>query len=158
VLFTDIVDSTSTLGRVGDRAWRELLHEHDMRLRADLNTFRGREVQTTGDGFLAVFDGPTRAVRCAAVMTHSAREAGVSIRAGIHTGEIEFVGSNVRGVAVHTAARIMALAGPDEVVVSSTTRDLLEGSGLILEDAGVHELKGLSGPRQVFRLRMATGA
>jgi class 3 adenylate cyclase len=91
-------------------------------------------------------------------MTHSAREAGVSIRAGIHTGEIEFVGSNVRGVAVHTAARIMALAGSDEVVISSTTRDLLEGSGLILEDAGVHELKGLSGPRQVFRLRMATGA
>ncbi|MGH2474753.1 MAG: adenylate/guanylate cyclase domain-containing protein, partial [Candidatus Limnocylindrales bacterium] len=126
VLFTDIVDSTSTLQRLGDRAWRELLREHDSRLRADLNTFRGREVTTTGDGFLAVFDSATRAVRCAAAMTRSARDSGVSIRAGIHTGEIEFVGSNVRGVAVHTAARVMALAGPNEVAVSSTTKDLLE--------------------------------
>lgn len=155
VLFTDIVDSTSMLERLGDGAWREVLREHDTRLRADLNTFRGREVQTTGDGFLAVFDGATRAVRCAAAMTRSAQEAGVSIRAGIHTGEIEFIGTNVRGVAVHTAARVMALAGPNEVVISSTTRDLLEGSGLVLDDAGAHQLKGLSGARQVFRLRTA---
>ncbi len=152
VLFTDIVDSTVTLERLGDRAWQELLRDHNTRLRADLNTFRGREVATTGDGFLAVFDGATRAVRCAAAMTRSAQETGVSIRAGIHTGEIEFVGTDVRGLAVHAAARVMSLAGPNEVAVSSTTKDLLEGSGLILEDAGIHELKGLSGGRQIFRV------
>jgi class 3 adenylate cyclase len=152
VLFTDIVDSTATLQRMGDAAWRELLRLHNARLRADLNTYRGREVTTTGDGFLAVFDGATRAARCAAAMTHSAREVGVSIRVGIHTGEVEFVGTDVRGVAVHAAARVMSLAGPNEVYVSSTTRDLLEGSGLVLEDAGTHELKGFSGERQVFRL------
>jgi class 3 adenylate cyclase len=152
VLFTDIVDSTKTLQRLGDSAWQELLRVHNTQLRADLNTFRGREVKTTGDGFLAVFDSATRAVRCAAAMTHSAREIGISIRAGIHTGEVEFVGTDVRGVAVHAAARVMSLAGPNEVVVSSTTRDLIEGSALMLEDAGTRELKGLSGSRQIFRL------
>jgi class 3 adenylate cyclase len=152
VLFTDIVDSTVTLQKLGDQAWRDLLGRHNARLRDDLNTFRGREVKTTGDGFLAVFDGATRAVRCAAVMTRSAREVGVSIRVGIHSGEVEFVGDDVRGVTVHTAARVMSLAGPGDVIVSSTTADLLEGSGLVLEDAGTHELKGLSGHRQVFRV------
>jgi class 3 adenylate cyclase len=152
VLFTDIVESTATLQRVGDRAWQDLLRLHNARLRDDLNTFRGREVKTTGDGFLAVFDGATRAVRCAAAMIQTAKDIGLSIRIGLHTGEIEFVGSDVRGVAVHAAARVMALAGPDEVLVSSTTSDLLEGSGLLLEDAGTHELKGLSRQRQVFRL------
>jgi class 3 adenylate cyclase len=152
VLFTDIVDSTATLQRVGDSAWQELMRLHNMRLRADLNTFRGREMNTTGDGFLAVFDGPTRAVRCGAAMARSALEIGLPIRVGIHTGEVEYVGSDVRGVTVHAAARVMSLAGPGEVLVSSTTRDLLEGSGLVLEDAGTHELKGLSGGRQIFRL------
>lgn len=152
VLFTDIVDSTATVQRLGDSAWRELLRTHNTRLRDDLNDFRGREVKTTGDGFLAVFDGATRAVRCGAAMTRSAHDLGVPIRVGIHTGEVEYVGDDVRGVAVHAAARIMSLAGPDEVYVSSTTSDLLEGAGLVLEDVGAHELKGLAGQRQLFRL------
>ena len=158
VLFSDIVDSTATLQRVGDRAWQELLRLHNARLRDDLNTFRGREVKATGDGFLAVFDGASRAVRCAAAMTRSANDIGLSIRVGLHTGEVEFVGGDVRGVAVHAAARVMALAGPGEVLISSTTRDLLEGSGLQLEDAGTHELKGLSGQRRAFRLVTTPGA
>ena len=152
VLFTDIVDSTATLERVGDAVWRDLLLKHNARLRNELNTYRGREVTTTGDGFLAVFDGATRAARCGVAMARSAREIGLPIRVGIHTGEVEFVGGNVRGVAVHTAARVMSLAGPDEVFVSATTSDLLEGSGITLEDAGSHELKGLSGQRRVFRV------
>ena len=158
VLFTDIVDSTATLQRIGDPAWQELLRLHNARLRDDLNTFRGREVKTTGDGFLVVFDGATKAVRCAAAMTRSAHDIGVSIRVGIHTGEVEFVADDVRGVAVHAAARVMSLAGPDEVLVSSTTSDLLEGSGLELEDAGTHDLKGLSGRRRVFRVVMPSRA
>jgi class 3 adenylate cyclase len=157
VLFTDIVDSTATLQRLGDQAWQELLRRHDARLRDDLNTFRGREVKTTGDGFLAVFDGATKAVRCAAAMTRSAKDLGLAIRVGIHTGEVEFVGTDVRGVTVHTAARMMSLAGPNEVFVSSPTRDLLEGSDVMLEEAGTHELKGLSGRRLVFRLAKPGG-
>lgn len=152
LMFTDIVESTSTLQRIGDSAWRDLLLDHNARLRDELNTFRGREVATTGDGVLALFDGATRAVRCAAAMTRSARRIGLSIRIGIHSGEIELVGDDARGLAVHTAARILSLAGTDEVLVSSTTSDLLEGSGLILEDAGTHELKGLPGRRRVLRL------
>jgi class 3 adenylate cyclase len=155
VLFTDIVDSTSMLERVGDAAWRDLLARHNARLRDELNTFRGREVATTGDGFLAIFDSATRAVRCAAAMAKSAREVGLPIRVGVHTGEVELVSGDARGVAVHTAARVMSLAGADEVLVSSTTHDLVEGSGLSLEDAGSHLLKGLSGPRTLFRLSVA---
>ena len=124
------------------------------RLRDDLNVYHGREVKTTGDGFLAVFDGATKAVRCGAAMTRSARAVGLPIRVGIHTGEVEFVGDDVRGVAVHAAARVMSRAGPDEIIVSSTTADLLEGSGLALEEAGTHELKGLTGRRQLFRLAL----
>jgi class 3 adenylate cyclase len=152
ILFTDIVDSTATLERVGDAAWRELLIAHNTRFRDQLNRFRGREVTTTGDGFLAAFDSPTSAVRCALAMVRSAREMGLPIRAGVHTGEVEFVGTDVRGIAVHAAARVTALAGADEVVISSTTRDLLDGSGLQTVSAGMHELKGLSGPREVFRV------
>jgi class 3 adenylate cyclase len=152
VLFTDIVDSTAMLERMGDRAWQDLLRLHNVQLRNDLNTFRGREVTTTGDGFLAVFDGATKAVRCAAAMTRSAHELGLAIRVGIHTGEVQFVGSDVRGVAVHAAARVMSVAGPHEVFVTSTTSELLDGSDVVLEEAGTHELKGLSGRRQVFRL------
>ena len=155
VLFTDIVDSTGMVDRVGDAVWRDLLAKHNVRLRDELNKFRGREVATTGDGFLAIFDSPTRAVRCASAMTRSASEVGLSIRVGVHTGEVEFVGADARGVAVHTAARVMSLAGIDEVLVSSTTRDLVEGSGLLLEDAGTHVLKGLSGARTLFRLSAA---
>jgi class 3 adenylate cyclase len=152
VLFTDIVDSTATLRRIGDDAWRDLLLTHYRLLRDELNAFRGREVATTGDGFLAVFDGATRAVRCGAAMARSAHGAGLDIRVGVHTGEVEFVGPDARGVAVHAAARVMSFAGPGEVLVSSTTNDLLEGSGLILEDAGSQRLKGLPGERRLFRL------
>jgi class 3 adenylate cyclase len=152
VLFTDIVDSTARLQLIGDAAWRELLAAHNTRLREQLNIHHGREVKTTGDGFLAIFDSPTRAARCAAGMTRSVRALGLEIRVGLHTGEIEFVGDDVRGIAVHTAARVLAVAGPGEVIVSSTTAGLLDGSGVELEDAGLHEMKGLSGARQVFRL------
>ena len=156
VLFTDIVDSTATLRRMGDTAWRDLLLIHNTSLRDQLNVFRGREVKTTGDGFLAVFDSATRAVRCGAAMARSARESGLRIRVGVHTGEVEFVGSDARGLAVHVAARVMSVGGPDEVLVSSTTYDLLEGSGLHLDAAGTHEMKGLPGVRKVFRLVTAT--
>jgi len=152
VLFTDIVDSTATLERLGDRAWRELLLAHNARMREVLAAFRGREVATTGDGFLVVFDGATNAVRCGAAMVKAAQDLGVQIRVGIHTGEVEFIGANARGVAVHAAARVLAIAGADEVVVSSTTQDLVEGSGLAFTDAGRHGLKGLSGERQLYRL------
>jgi class 3 adenylate cyclase len=152
VLFTDIVGSTSTAGRIGDEAWREMLAAHNARLRMQLNVFRGREVKTTGDGLLALFDSPTRAARCAAAMIQVTRGTDIPVRIGVHTGEVELVGDDVRGIAVHLAARVLALGGADEVMVSSTTRDLLEGSGLVLVEAGAHELKGLSGARHVFRL------
>jgi class 3 adenylate cyclase len=151
VLFTDIVDSTATLERVGDPAWRELLLAHNARIRDTINAFRGQEIATTGDGFLVVFDSATRAVRCGLAMTRSVESLGLRIRVGIHTGEVEFVGDEVRGVAVHAAARVLAIAGAGEVVVSGTTRDLSEGSGVTFVDAGRHALKGLSGERQVFR-------
>ena len=121
-------------------------------MREQLNVFRGREVKTTGDGLLAVFDSPTRAVRCAAAMVDASRAMGVAIRVGVHTGEVELVGDDVRGIAVHVAARVLALAGPDEVWLTTTTAELVEGSGLRLEDAGTHELKGLSGARQLWRV------
>jgi class 3 adenylate cyclase len=137
---------------LGDRAWRELLLDHNARMREVINAFRGREMATTGDGFLVVFDGATNAVRCGAEMVRVARSLGVSIRVGIHTGEVEFIDDNARGVAVHAGARVLAVAGADEVVVSDTTRDLVEGSGLVFDDAGRHALKGLSGERQLYRL------
>jgi class 3 adenylate cyclase len=152
VLFTDIVDSTATLERIGDAAWRSLLAAHNTALRDQMNRFRGREKATTGDGFLVVFDSASRAVACGAAMVRAAEKAGVSIRVGIHTGEVTFVGSDVRGVAVHTAARVLSVAGPGEVVVSATTHDLLEGSDYAFADAGAHTLKGLSGVRSLHRL------
>lgn len=152
VMFTDIVASTATLERIGDAAWHDLLVAHNARLREELNVFRGREVKTTGDGFLAVFDSATRAVRCAAAMVTSAQAMDLPIRVGMNTGEVEFVGGDVRGIAVYAAARVLDLAGPNEVLISPTTRDLLEGSDLILEEAGMYELKGFAGARQVFRL------
>src|SRR6187397_3018139 len=152
ILFTDIVDSTATLARLGDKAWRRVLLDHNDALRGELDRFRGREIVTTGDGFLALFDSAARAVRCAAAMTEAVRPLGVEIRAGLHTGEVNITGGNARGVAVHAAARVAALAGPGEVLVSGTTRDLLDGSRLRLEDRGAHELKGLEGVRQVYAL------
>lgn len=152
ILFTDIVDSTATLVRVGDAAWRRIVLDHNDRMRLVLDRHRGREIGTTGDGFLAHFDGAARAVRCAAEMTRSVEDLGIAIRAGLHTGEVEFVGGNVRGVTVHAAARVAALASGGEVLVSGTTRDLLDGSGMQFEDRGAHELKGLTGTRQVYAL------
>ena len=152
VVFTDIVDSTAILARSGDEAWQALLLRHNARLRDELNRFYGREVKTTGDGFLAVFDGATRAVRCARAMARSAQQVGLAIRSGVHTGEVEAVGDDVHGLAVHVAARVMSLAGPDEVYLSASTADLLEGSTFDLEDLGPQDLKGLSGQRHVFKL------
>lgn len=152
VVFTDIADSTATLQRIGDGAWRDLLQAHFARIREQLNVYRGREVKTTGDGVLAVFDSPTRAVRCGLAMVASTQSIGVEIRVGVHTGEIEFVGDDVRGIAVHTAARVLGVADRNEVLVSGTTAGLLEGAGLVVEDAGVHELKGLTGARRLHRV------
>ena len=152
ILFTDIVDSTATLGRLGDQRWQALLLDHNERLRSALDRFRGREVVTTGDGFLALFDSAGRGVRCARAMTEAVRPLGIEIRSGLHTGEIAVTGGNARGVAVHTAARIAALAAPGEVRISGTTRDLLEGSGLRFRDSGAHALKGIEGLRQVYTL------
>ena len=152
VLFTDIVDSTATLERIGDAAWRELLAEHNERVGLELDRYRGREVNKTGDGVLALFDGAARAVECAAAIATRLREIGIEIRAGLHTGEVELVAGGVRGVAVHTASRIMALAGPGEVLVSSTTQELVAGSGLSFTSRGRHALKGLIGDREVYAL------
>ena len=153
ILFTDIVDSTRTLSEMGDRRWRNLLLEHNREMRRQIDAFRGREVNTTGDGFVAIFDSAARAVRCASAMVAAVGNLGVQIRTGLHTGEVERVGGNIRGVAVHVAARVMALAGPDDVLVSATTADLLSGSGLVLDSIGSHELKGVTGAREIFRLR-----
>lgn len=152
VLFTDIVGSTERLGEIGDRAWRDLLTAHNTKMRELLNVYRGAEVKTTGDGLLAVFDSPTRAVRAAVAMTLASDEMSLPIRAGVHTGEVDIVGDDVRGTAVHVAARVLALAGAGDVFMTSTTADMLEGSALQVEPAGTHELKGLAGARPVFRL------
>jgi class 3 adenylate cyclase len=152
VMFTDIVDSTATLERIGDAAWRELLHAHNRRIRDQLNTFRGREIDTTGDGFLAIFDSASRAVQCGVAMIRAVNEIDLAIRVGLHSGEVDLVGDGVRGVAVHTAARVLSRAATNELFVSSTTRDLVVGSGLEFEDAGTHDLKGLTGVRSLYRL------
>lgn len=152
LLFTDIVGSTSVLERLGDRAWQELLGQHNRLVRRELDRYRGREVATTGDGFLVTFDSAARAVTCAAAIARAVETVGLQIRAGVHTGEVEYVAGNVRGVTVHAAARVAALAAPGEVLVSSTTRELVSGSGLEFEDRGSHELKGLTGVRQLFAL------
>jgi pimeloyl-ACP methyl ester carboxylesterase len=143
VLFTDIVGSSERASELGDRAWRELLAAHHVRVRRELELFQGREVDTAGDGFLATFDGPARAVRCAYAIQQSMSELGLEIRAGLHTGEVELADGNVTGIAVHTGARVAALAEAGEVLVSSTVKDLVAGSGLAFEERGTHELKGV---------------
>jgi class 3 adenylate cyclase len=152
LLVTDIVESTAVAARLGDAAWREQLARHGDRVRLQLDRFRGLEVTTTGDGFLAMFDGAARAVRCAAAIRDGAEEEGLQIRAGVHSGEIERDADNVRGLAVHAVTRIAALAQPGEVLVSAPAASLLEGSDLELEDAGEHELRGLPGRRRLNRL------
>lgn len=149
LLLTDIVDSTVVAARLGDATWRELLGRHYEAVRGDLERFRGREVDTTGDGLLAWFDSPARAIRCAEAIRLGARSAGLGVRIGLHTGEVERVGSNVRGLAVHEVARIAAAAAADEILVSQTTADLARGAGLQFEDRGEHQLKGLEGPRRL---------
>ena len=153
LLFTDIVGSTETAVRLGDGAWRELLGRHNREVRDQLDRFRGREIDTTGDGFLAVFDGAARAVRAAIGIRERARALGLEIRAGVHTGEVEVVGGDVRGAAVHEAARISAAADAGEILVSATTRQLVVGSGLTFEDRGEREFKGLTGARTVYAFR-----
>jgi pimeloyl-ACP methyl ester carboxylesterase len=151
VLFTDIVRSTEKLAEIGDAAWKELLAQHDALIRNQLDRHRGTEVGWTGDGFLATFDGPARAVRCARRIADVVHGLGIEVRAGCHTGEVELVeGGGVRGLAVHTAARVMALAAASEVLVSSTVKDLVGGSGLSFEDRGQHELKGVPGAWQLY--------
>jgi class 3 adenylate cyclase len=152
LLVTDIVDSTKVAVRLGDAAWKELLATHNEGVRIQLDRFRGVEVHTTGDGFLAFFDGAARAVRCAAAICKHAEQDGLRVRAGVHSGEVERDAGNLRGVAVHAVTRIAALAGPGDVLVSGPTASLLEGAGLQLEDAGEHELKGLTGARRIYRL------
>jgi class 3 adenylate cyclase len=150
VLFTDIADSTGRAAALGDYAWRRLLERHDALVRAQLERFRGREVKQTGDGFLASFDGPARAIRCAAAIVEEAGELGVELRAGLHTGECEVRGDDLGGIAVHVAARVGALAPPGGLLVSSTVKDLVMGSGIELVDRGAHELKGVPGEWRLF--------
>jgi class 3 adenylate cyclase len=152
LLFTDIVDSTALAESMGPTRWRELVGMHNERIQFELDRYRGRLVKTTGDGVLALFDGSERAVRAAAAICLAAKSLGLTIRAGIHTGEVEVAAGDVRGLAVHVAARVMALAGPSQVFVSATTRELVADSGLMFVDAGSHELKGVSGARQLYCL------
>jgi class 3 adenylate cyclase/pimeloyl-ACP methyl ester carboxylesterase len=150
VLFTDIVDSTRRAAEMGDRAWRALLDAHDAVVRSQLSRFRGREVNTSGDGFLAMFDGPQRAIRCAMTIRDAVQALGIQVRAGLHTGECEVRGDDIGGIGVHIGARVSALAGPGEVLVSSTLRDLVIGSGLEFQERGAQQLKGVPGEWRLF--------
>jgi class 3 adenylate cyclase len=156
VLFTDIVGSTEKAAALGDRRWRDLLEGHHRVVRLELGRYRGREVDTAGDGFLATFDGPARAVRCASAVTEGVRALGLDVRAGLHTGEIELHGDKVSGLAVHIGARVAAAAGPGEVLVSSTVKDLVAGSGLRFQDRGSQALKGVPGEWHLFALEPGT--
>jgi class 3 adenylate cyclase len=150
VLFTDIVDSTRRAAEIGDRDWHALLDAHDAVVRAQLARFRGREVNTAGDSFLAMFDGPQRAIRCALSIRDAVQALGIEVRAGLHTGECEVRGDDIGGIGVHIGARVSALAGPNDVLVSSTLRDLVIGSGLEFEERGAHALKGVPGEWRLF--------
>jgi len=144
------VDATRKASEVGDRRWRDLLEAHHGAVREELSRFRGREIDTAGDGFLAAFDGPARAVRAASAIRNDVKRLGLEIRAGLHTGECEIMGAKLSGVAVHIGARIAGLAGAGEVLVSSTVHDLVAGSGLRFEDRGLHTLKGVPGDWRVY--------
>jgi class 3 adenylate cyclase/pimeloyl-ACP methyl ester carboxylesterase len=153
ILFTDIVASTETASRLGDRAWRELIEQHHAVGRRELARFRGREIRSTGDGLLAVFDGPVRAIHCARALVEAVRPLGIDIRAGVHAGEIELVGEDVAGIAVHVGARVASLARSSEVLVSSTVKDLVAGSGHEFDSRGTHTLKGVEGSWELFAVR-----
>jgi class 3 adenylate cyclase len=150
ILFTDIVGSTERAASIGDRAWSELIGRHHAAIRRELARYRGREIDTAGDGFLATFDGPARAVRCAVAVNEAVGQLGLEIRAGVHTGEVELAGTGIRGLAVHVGARIAGLAHAGEVLVSRTVRDLVSGSGIVFHDRGEHALKGVPEPWQIF--------
>ena len=152
VMFTDIVDSTQRAADMGDRHWRDLLERHDQLFRRALERHRGREIKRTGDGFLATFDGPARAIRCAASITEAVEELGLELRAGLHTGECEVMSDDLGGLAVHIAARVMSYADAGEVLVSSTVKDLVVGSGIDFEDRGTHDLRGVPGDWRLFRV------
>jgi class 3 adenylate cyclase len=152
VLFTDIVGSTEHARELGDRGWRDLLERHHSLVRTELARYRGREIDTAGDGFFATFDGPARGIRCARSIIEAVRGIGLELRAGLHTGEVELTTDSVRGIAVHTGARVAALAGPGEVLLSGTVKDLIAGSGIELVDRGSHELKGVPGEWRVYAL------
>lgn len=152
ILFTDIVGSTEKAAELGDRSWRQLLERHDAAVRRQLGLYRGREVKTMGDGFLATFDGPGRAIRCACAVQEEVAGLGIEVRAGIHTGEVELIGDDVGGMAVNIGARIGALAGAGEVLVSSTVRELVVGSGLEFADRGMQSLKGAPGEWRLFAI------
>jgi pimeloyl-ACP methyl ester carboxylesterase len=151
VMFTDIVDSTKQAATMGDIDWRNLLDASRTLVRNQLSRFRGREIETTGDGFLATFDGPARAIRCAHEIVRTSKGIGISVRTGLHTGEVELSQDEVRGIAVHMAARVSQTAGPDEVLVSNTVKDLVAGSGLTFESLGTRSFKGFSEPAVIFR-------
>ena len=152
VLFTDIVDSTAQSAAIGDRAWTDVRTQHDQIVRANLGRFRGREIKTMGDGFLATFDGPARGVRCAEAIVTAVRSLGIEIRAGLHTGEVALEGDDVSGLGVAIGARVGAKASASEVLVSQTVKDLVAGSGLVFEDAGEHELKGVPDRWHLYRV------
>jgi class 3 adenylate cyclase len=153
VLFLDIASSTERAAALGDNAWGNVLNSYYTVVRKELARFRGKETNTTGDGFLATFDGPARAVRCALAIALAVRQLGIEVRAGVHTGECELMGDNIGGIAVHAGARIMATAKPSEVVVSRTVKDLVAGSGIDFQDVGLHELKGIPGEWRLFAAR-----
>lgn len=150
VLFTDIVDATRKAVELGDHQWRALLEQHHAVVREHLRRFRGREIDTAGDGFLAAFDGPARAVQAAQAISDKVRLMGLDIRAGLHTGECEIAGSKLAGIAIHIGARVAALAGAGEVLVSNTVKDLVAGSGVMFEDRGTHILKGVPGEWRLY--------
>ncbi len=150
ILFTDIVESTETASRLGDKAWSELLDRHHRVVREQLERYRGHEIETAGDSFLATFDGPARAIECAQAVMESAASIGITLRAGLHTGEAEVAADGLRGIAVHIAARTVALADPGEILVTSTLRDLVAGSGIVFQDRGTATMKGVPGEQQVF--------
>jgi class 3 adenylate cyclase len=150
LLFTDIVDSTSKAAAIGDTEWRALLERHNEFVREELVRFRGREVNTTGDGFLATFDGPARAIECALAARDQLKTLNIDIRAGVHTGEIEIMGDDIGGIGVHIGSRVSAFAGPGEVMVSRTVKDLVAGSGIEFEDRGSHRLKGVPEEWQLY--------
>jgi class 3 adenylate cyclase len=150
VMFTDIVGATERAAALGDRRWRDLLDSHHTVVREQLTRFRGREIDTAGDGFLAAFDGPARGVRCAGAIVREMRRLGLEIRVGLHTGECEILGDKLSGIAVHTGARVASLAGAGEVLVSGTVKDLVAGSGIAFEDRGVQNLKGIPGEWRLY--------